>query len=285
MARYLPRAPEELTAGRLKRLGEGMGKVVYASEHWVVQRPRSPREILALIVLWRSLRRIEHALPFGLGRFLLRHPSPQLRLLRVLTQMVMMLGPRALWPLTHAREMLRTYLRRARRGEKLAQTYLTETMLVPERIEFPPTKVRVGGWPGWLIVSEATERVESTLYERLADLAREGRFEEVEHWLGLFLELRRAGWRRGLFSLDAHLKNFGVVGDRVVLLDSGGLTDDWQEVSRQLEVEEVMAEPHIRLGLGRILATRPDIAARFNERWKAMVNRESVSGHWPAGTG
>ena len=34
----LPRAPAELTSGRLRRLGEGVGKVVYCSEHWVVKR-------------------------------------------------------------------------------------------------------------------------------------------------------------------------------------------------------------------------------------------------------
>ena len=51
--RVLPHAPEELTRGRLRRIGEGIGKVVYASEQWVVKRERSPFEIVALIVLWR----------------------------------------------------------------------------------------------------------------------------------------------------------------------------------------------------------------------------------------
>ena len=55
--RVLLHAPPELTAGRLKRLGEGIGKVVYASEHWVIKRPRTPSEIVALILLWKILPR------------------------------------------------------------------------------------------------------------------------------------------------------------------------------------------------------------------------------------
>ena len=52
-----------------------------------------------------------------------------------------------------------------------------------------------------------------------------GNFEEIELWLERLLETRQAGWQRGLFSVDAHLKNFGVCGDRIVLLDTGGLTN------------------------------------------------------------
>ena len=50
-SRMLPHPPEELTHGRLQRLGEGVGKVVYASEHWVVKRERSPGEVVALKIL------------------------------------------------------------------------------------------------------------------------------------------------------------------------------------------------------------------------------------------
>src|SRR5688572_17660085 len=59
----LPSPPEELTRTRLLRLGEGIGKVVYASEHWVVKRERSPSAIIALIVIWKFLRRAERHLP------------------------------------------------------------------------------------------------------------------------------------------------------------------------------------------------------------------------------
>jgi hypothetical protein len=36
------------------------------------------------------------------------------------------------------------------------------------------------------------------------------------------------------------------------------------------------------LGLEEILASRPDIAHRFNARWKAIVNLQMVQHHWPA---
>jgi hypothetical protein len=38
----------------------------------------------------------------------------------------------------------------------------------------------------------------------------------------------------------------------------------------------------VQLGLGAILGARPDIAGRFDERWKAVVNRQTVRRHWPA---
>ena len=277
--RTLARAPEELTRGRLRRLGEGIGKVVYASPHWVVKRERSPSEILALVTIWRVVRKLEKILPGNLGRNLLYHPSRQLRFLRVVVQGVVRVLPQSVWYSTHVGEMWRLYRHRDVRGEELAKEYLAGSDVVPERVSFPPVRVEIGGWPGWLTVSEATERVEATLYQKVSDLAGEGRFEEVELWLERLLDLRKRGWRRGVFSVDAHLKNFGVTGERVVLLDPGGLTDQWDEIERRLAAEERIAEPHAGLGLGPVLESRPDIAERFNELWKATVNRDEVSRH------
>ena len=62
--------PEELTRGQLHRIGEGIGKVVYASEHWVVRRARTPLEMVALMLLWKWLRRLELLLPGAWGRHL-----------------------------------------------------------------------------------------------------------------------------------------------------------------------------------------------------------------------
>jgi hypothetical protein len=279
--RDLDRAQDELTRGRLRRLGEGVGKVVYASEHWVVKRERSPFEVVALILLWKWLRRIERWLPLGLGRRLISRPSLQIRVLRVMTQGILLLVPKSLWWTSHIRQVWRTYYARNLRGEVLAESHLVGTELMPARIEFPPVRVRVGGWPGWLTVSEAEERVEATLDQRLKDLARADKFNELEEWLLRFLSLRPEGWRRGIFSMDAHLKNFGVIGERIVLLDAGGLTNRWQDVERRLEYEEVVSQPHIQLGLGLVLGARPDIASRFDRRWKALVNRQVVGQHWP----
>lgn len=282
-ARRVAHAPVELTQGCLKRLGEGVGKVVYASEHWVVSRERSNSEVIALIVLWKLLRKAATVLPAHVGERMLRHPSKPIRLLRVLTHGVVLIVPRGVWLMTNIGEIWRTYRRRDIRGEALARRRLTGTELTPERISFPPVEVQVGGWPGWITVAEATERVEATLDQRLAQLARAGAYADLEQWLDRFLELRQEGWRRGLFSVDAHLKNFGVTGDRIVLLDAGGLTDRWADIEKRLDFEEVVTEPHIQLGLGPVLGARPDIAGRFNSRWKAIVNKEHVRQQLPAG--
>jgi hypothetical protein len=279
--RVLSHIPEELTRRPLRRLGEGIGKVVYASEHWVIRRERSPLEMFALILLWRALRNLERLLPGAWGRRLRNRPSGQIRFLRVLVQGVILVFPRALWYSAHIRDMLRLYHRRSIRGEQLAKARLTGSELIPERIEFPPARVRIGGWPGWLMVSEAAERLDTTLYDKMIHLAREDRFGELEEWLDRLLQARQDGWRRGLFSLDAHLKNYGAIGERIVLLDTGGLTNRWSEVERRLEAEESIAQPHVQLGLGTLLADHPEIAQRFDQRWKATVNREVVRSRWP----
>lgn len=281
--RVLAQAPEELTNGRLQRLGEGIGKVVYASEHWVVKRKRSPSEIVALIALWKLLRKFERWLPFGLGVKWLERPSRQIRFLRIMLQGIVVIIPRSVWFTSHIGEVWRVYRKRDLRGEKLARIHLAGTPLAPVRITFPPARIKIGAWPGWLMASEAIERVDETLYHRLRTLAGAGRFAELERWLHRFLDTRQAGWEHGIFSLDAHLKNFGVCGDRVVLLDTGGLTDDWSEIEQHLALEDVVTEPHIQLGLGPLLGSRPDIADRFNKRWKAAVNPSAVRERWPTG--
>lgn len=280
----LSQAPRELTSGRLRRLGEGLGKVVYASEHWVVKRQRTAADVIALILIWEALRRIVRLLPRRWGEPLLRHPSRWIRVVRVMVRPLVHAIPRRIWLATHAGHMWQVYHLRNDRGERLARTHLTGTSLMPGRVTFPAVRVRVAGWPGRLTVSEATERVEETLHKRLAELAAQGRFDEMEAWLGRFLELRQAGWQRGLFSVDAHLKNFGVIGDRVVLIDSGGLTDHWPEVDRRLAAQADLEAPHVQLGLGRLLAGRPDIAGRFDRRWREIVSRSGVLRHWPGET-
>jgi hypothetical protein len=120
------------------------------------------------------------------------------------------------------------------------------------------------------------------LYQHLSALAASQRFDEVELWLHRYLELRQSGWNRGLFSVDAHLKNFGVCGDRLVLLDTGGLTDRWTHILDHLAYEQQVAEPHKRLGLGEILQTRPDVAGRFDRAWKSLVNPDAVRERWPS---
>jgi hypothetical protein len=278
----LAAAPDELTGGRLSRLGEGVGKAVYASEHWVVKRERSPTQVVAIIVLWKMLRKIELILPGSLGKRWLQRPSRQIRFLRVLVQGCMLVVPKSVWFPAHIAGIWKVYYKRDVRGERLSNAILSGTTLVPQRVTFPPVRVKLKGWPGWLTVSEATERVECTFDQRLRLLAENGRYEEIEVWLDRFLRLRQSGWQHGLFSLDAHLKNFGICGDHVVLLDTGGLTNRWSEIEKKLEQDGSVSKPHVQLGLDTILAARPDIAARFDRRWKEIVTPETVRQHWPS---
>jgi hypothetical protein len=278
--RVLSRAPADLTTGRLARVGEGIHKVVYASDHWVIKRERRPTEVMTLICVWKFLHGIEHLLP-GVGRRLLQKPGKQIRFLRVVFRALTLPIPRSIWLATHIGSLWQWHSSREVRGGILADSYLAGTPLVPGRVAFPPTRVRIAAWPGWMTVSEATERVEATLQDRINDLARVHRFDEIDLWLERFLDLRQAGWRRGVFSMDPHLKNFGIIGDRVVLLDAGGLTDTWAEIHDRLNAEDDFDAPHERLGLEMTLRDRPDIAERFNQRWRAIVNAETVRSHWP----
>lgn len=278
----LARAPEELTRGRLRRIGEGVGKVVYASENWVVKRERHPAESLALIAVWKAVRGAGRLLPGQWAERALEHPGRGIRLLHHAFHGAAIVIPRGLWFSTHIGRLWRSHRRQESRGARLAAAHLSGTALVPRRIAFPPTRVKVGRWPGWMIVSEATERVEGTLHDKINELARSLRFDEIDVWLERFLALRQAGWQRGVFSADAHLKNFGVTADRVVLLDTGALTNRWEQVERRLREEDRLLDPHERLGLEGTLRDRPDIAAAFNRRWRECVNPEAVRGHWPA---
>jgi len=279
--RVLPHAPWELTREPLIRLGEGIGKVVYASEHWVVKRERRPAEILALIGLWRFLRRVERLLPAWLKPRIVPNPAKRIRWLMLFFQGVVMTVPKGIWFTTHIGEYWRWYTKSEARGAVLAEKYLLGTALIPERVTFPPVRIRVRDWPGWLIVSEATERVETNLQDRINDLARSLRFDEIQVWLDRLLATRRAGWQLGLFSLDAHLKNFGILGDRVVLLDTGGLTNRWPDIETRLKVIDEFLSPHARLGLELTLRDRPDIAERFDAQWRAAVNVDEIRRLWP----
>ncbi|HKD09652.1 MAG TPA: hypothetical protein VKB79_27345 [Bryobacteraceae bacterium] len=281
MSRVVEQAPEELTRDRLIRLGEGIGKVVYGSPHWVVRRERSPREVVALIILWKLIRKRAHWLPFGWGKSLLNKPSRPIRFLRVVIHTSIALLPRKLWYTNHVAQVLKKYRFQDRRGDRLARLHLEDTGLLPETISFPPITVLVGGWPGWLVVNQATERVEQTLDKRISELAAAEEFDSVERWLDRFLETRQTGWRMGLFSVDAHLKNFGIIENRIVLLDTGGLTNRWNDIREKLSSDERVALPHVQLGLERALAAHPEVAARFNERWRSVVNRDTVIESWP----
>jgi hypothetical protein len=44
----------------------------------------------------------------------------------------------------------------------------------------------------------------------------------------------------------------------------------------------VVQQPHIQLGLGPLIGSRPEIARRFDSKWRAVVNTSTVRSHWPS---
>jgi len=116
----LREAPEELTRGSLFRLGEGIGKVAYASEHWVVSRERHPSEIIGLILTWKLLRKLDRLVPGEIGRRMLAKPGRQIRALSLIFRAFVLSVPRGIWFTRHARHMWRQYRWHETRGRKLA---------------------------------------------------------------------------------------------------------------------------------------------------------------------
>jgi len=111
------------------------------------------------------------------------------------------------------RRRMEAYRLRDLRGTKLAHCAPGRNQLIPERVIFHG-RVKVGGWPGWLTVQEATERVDATLQQRWLNWPARENFEHLETWLDAFsIFVNRMA--AGTFSLDAHLQNFGVCGDRI----------------------------------------------------------------------
>ena len=69
-----------------------------------------------------------------------------------------------------------------------------------------------------------------------------------------------------------------------VLLDAGGLTNDWTDIEKRLDCDDQFGSPHVRLGLEMTLRERPDISQRFDAHWSATVNSETIRRHWPPRT-
>jgi hypothetical protein len=96
----------------------------------------------------------------------------RIRFLRMVFEPLVLVIPKSAWLATHIASLWNWHSSHEAEGRLLEDAYLARTTLVPERVTFPPTRVKVGAGPGWIVVSAATERVERTLHDRINQLAR-----------------------------------------------------------------------------------------------------------------
>jgi hypothetical protein len=59
------------------------------------------------------------------------------------------------------------------------------------------------------------------------------------------------------------------------------LTNNWSDIQKRLGPTDEFDSPHVKLGLEMTLRDRPDIAERFDARWRATVSAEAVRNSWP----
>ena len=140
--RVLHAPPEELIATPLRRLGEGVGKVVYASPHWVVKRERSPSEVVAIVVLWNILRKVKRLFPKHIADKMFTGPSKQIRFFRVLVQAGMLVIPKSIWFTRRIEHAWKLYHKRNVRGERLAEEHLTGTVVRTRAGGFDSPRIR-----------------------------------------------------------------------------------------------------------------------------------------------
>ena len=274
--------PEELTLGTLRRLGEGIGKVVYASEHWVVSRERTPLEMVALIVLWKALRKLERLLPGAWGKTLRDRPSRQIRFLRVLVQGAIVVVPRALWFSSHIRDVLRLYHRRSVRGRETGANSFGRIRTDSGAHRVPPGArshwrlarmadglrgQRTGGFDA---PSEDDAAGGGGSFRGAGSVARTpardapGGMAAGTVFAGRTSEKLRHHWRAHCpFGHGRADEPLGGSGKAV----GGGRVQP--------------TEPHVRLGLGELLEEHAEIARRFDQRWKDTINTEVVRECWP----
>lgn len=267
----------ELTRGRLERVGSGFEKIVFGSPNWVVKVPRDERglaaALLATVVVGRALRpwrssarpgataRLWQALQGALRAGLLLVPGRWLRGAGV--------ERRVQWLRARAEEC-----------QRLALRCLDGTTLVPHRVELAPTVIRTARWGRRWTVTAAYQRVERTLWDEALRCRRLGRPRELEQCLDRLLLFQTELWRRGVFfGASNPLENHGVLGDRVVLLDHSGLTEDPRAIRDALDTVRAQWLDQTR---GLYAAGRPAGAPdAFERRLAALMQPAAIRRYWP----
>jgi hypothetical protein len=281
----------ELTATPLERVDGGTYRVVFGSRGWVVKRSRSFRNSVAIAVaahLAEKLRRVTdrrlRALGWGTPGLALDPMSREGRsraMLRLAVVGIIRAGltvvPAPLWKATPtAREVRDARLSSALSAELAAR--LDGTGLTPPRIDVQATRVRARGRRSFSVTT-AFRRVNHTILADLRAHAKHRRDAEIDALLDGFLECQVELWRRGVFSMDIlPFVNYGVLDGRVVLLDSGSLTDDPLTIRRFLAARG--AKLAYTEAVLAVLLT-PERARRFRERMAGLFTPIVVRRYGP----
>jgi glycosyltransferase involved in cell wall biosynthesis len=271
---------DELTRAQLERVGSGFEKVVFGSRRWVVKIPRDERGLGAALLATVAVDRARRLLAR-------RHPAVRFRagsriwtVLREAFRVAIVMVPERWWRGSRVERRVRWLRARAEACERLARRRLDGTALTPGRVEILPTRIRTARWGRRWTVTTAHQRVDRSLADEAWRCLRLGRFQNLEQWLDRFLAFQTELWRRGVFfGASNPLENHGVLGDRLVLLDESGLTDDPREI--RLTLDSVRA---------RWLDAMRDLDARrrrqppresFAQRLTRLMQPSVIREHWP----
>ncbi|MDP3702978.1 MAG: hypothetical protein Q8R78_01100, partial [Candidatus Omnitrophota bacterium] len=259
----------ELTEGTLERIGGGWQKVAFGSPHWVVKRHRGYRESVTVFLR-------------GLFGSLALNPAAVMVLHRLIFGLLIVVPPFVWqWWLPAARLVDRVR-DKADRGERIARERLAGTDLVLERLEIPPTRVRINRWPWQMVVEEVFPRAERTLVDQLRSLARAGDFAAIHAWLRRYLEAQPRLWRLGAFSPPLAMpEDYAVVADRVVLVDNGALTDNPAQIRHILEAEEQKHTAYFHYLLSAALPERPGLVQQFVRELHQLFQPAVIRSYWP----
>ena len=283
----------EFTGAPLERVGSGFESIVYGSTCWVVKVPRDERglaaSLLATVVVGRALRPLRtcggapgNREPAGAAMAFCRDrrgPTPVARGARGLPAILIMVPERS-WRGSGIERRARWLRARAEECQRLAMRCLDGTPLVPRRVELPPTRIRTARWGRRRTVTTAYQRVDRTLWDEALRCGRLGRVDELDRWLDRFLSFQIMLWRRGvLFAASNPYENHGVLGDRLVLLDHGGLIEDPRTIRLSLDTVRTRWLEQTR----DLYTTARSTAScePFGQRLSDLLQPSAVRMHWP----
>ncbi|MBZ0165314.1 MAG: rhomboid family intramembrane serine protease, partial [Candidatus Omnitrophica bacterium] len=287
----------EITAQPLVRIGQGWQKVVYASDNWVVQQEWSIAAAATIVKRSRLLNKYIRRFVPNTTLASLRNPNTftvkqfAVKIAKIIVFRAMFftlwslfkMMPRFVLQRTHSGRAILAHRDEARQAEDiLKNSALANSDYIPRRYSIKPTKVRLAGHLFSVTTTQVVERADNTLHDHLAMLVAEGRVEEAKEWLDRFLRMQVMLWEMGLFEYTFQPGNYGVIGQRLVLLDHGEMTNRHDEINVKLARWHDEAYVWTVSSFERAFGPEhQDIVQEYFERMTRLINKEAIEQHWP----